>query len=421
MQILMKKQYNKLLHQKNNLLIIGILLIAACFRLYNFPERIIFWSEQARSLMVSYGYLDKFTLLGQEYFRQNSYGHTIYSGALFNYILLPFALIFKGDVLTITLLFAFINLAACYLTFVVGSKISTRTGGIIASVLMSFNSMMVYHSLFIWNYNLLPLVGLGVIYWTWLFLKNKAYKNIFIVGIVSGLGLSLQPLFLVYTVFILSFLIIKSANKFKTVIYYFAGLILLNLPAVIFDLRHDFFQLRTIAQYFLETLNGVTGQSFSYYYLLPIFPVLATLGGVVLQKTNKLLRLSILLGYVALNFYLPGIDFNKSLGMPEGLSLRDIEKTAEVIKKDATKSFNVAEVLDFDKRAYVLRYLLQYQQSVTPLPETEYANLDTLYVLSTKDYNFGSSTVWELKASNFTEAQKLADVGEGYAVYKLTK
>src|SRR5258706_9224659 len=105
------KNFLKNLLKKNNILIIVILILASFVRFYNFPNRVTFWTEQARSLIVSANYIrEKPSLLGQEYFRQDSNSHIIYSGALFNYSLLPLLVISNYDPVIITSYFTLLNL-----------------------------------------------------------------------------------------------------------------------------------------------------------------------------------------------------------------------------------------------------------------------------------------------------------------------
>ena len=171
------KNYFKTFITKNNLILIAILVLACVPRFYNFPNRVTFWTEQARSLVVSANYIkEKPSLLGQEYFRQDSNSHIIYSGALFNYSLVPLLVISDYDPIKVTIYFAILNILTGLVVYLVTKNIINNKVAILASVLFLFNADMIYHSLFIWNYNYLPLVGILLFYYCFRYIKSKESK-----------------------------------------------------------------------------------------------------------------------------------------------------------------------------------------------------------------------------------------------------
>jgi hypothetical protein len=202
------------------------------------------------------------------------------------------------------------------------------------------------------------------------------------------------------------------------------GAILGDFPMVLFDLKHNFYHLMTLIQYTKDTLKGTSDAGFNYYYLLPLWPIFAIFGAKVILKLFKFNKFSgaILLGvFIILNLTSKRIDMNFPTGMPLGLNISSISEASRLIAKDANSEFNVTEVLDFDKRAYVLRYYLEFVYHKKPLSEIEYENLDSLYVLAQKDYDFKKSNIWEVKAAGLNNINLLSDVGNGYAVYRLTE
>jgi len=138
-------------------------------------------------------------------------------------------------------------------------------------------------------------------------------------------------------------------------------------------------------------------------------------------KWDRLVAAFVITIYIYLNLTSQRVSFIKPTGMPEGINTSDIDKASNIISRNVKGEFNVAEVLDFDKRAYVLRYFTEYKYGKKPLGETQYQNIKELYVLSQKGYNFDKSDVWEVYAGGKYNVSLLSDVGKGYAVYKLTK
>lgn len=418
------KIFLKKLLINNNLLILAILVFSSCVRFYNFPNRVTFWSEQSRSLMVSAGYFEKLSLLGQEYFiRFDSNGHVLYSSPIFNYLLTPLLLITK-DPIAITVFFAVLNVFIGYLVFLIAKRIFNFQVGIISAILFLFNDYMIYHSLFIWIYNFLPLIGILSIYCIYQFLKKQKNLYIFMLGILSGIGVGLQVLYGPLALAVLAFIFWRSNNKFLCLIYFIFGFICANIPTVIFDVRHDFYHTRTLFQFFLDTFQGKSNASFAYYYLLPFWPVATIIGGLIISKIykwKKILGILIILTYVYLNLTSQKVSFTGPNGMPNDLNVADIDNASKLVAQYPSDNFNVSEVLDFDKRAYVLRYFIQYKYGKKPKGVEEYTNLRTLYVLSSKEYDYNHSNIWEIKANWPYNITLMDDIGTGYSLYKLSK
>lgn len=398
---------------KNFLILCSIFIFAYLVRFYNFEDRVIFWTEQARSLETSLGYLEKPSLLGQEYFRQDSNSHIIYSGALFNWALLPVILFSKYDVIKITTFFGFLNILTGLLVFLVARRFFGIKTAFYSSILFLFNGLMIYHSLFIWNYNFLPLIGLMVFHLT---LQNSSqYKlNIFFwLGLISGIGISLQIWFVVFALISLLVNMFKSKQKIYSLLLFLLGIIIGNLPLIIFDLRHDFYQIRTIWQYLLDTLNSVSDANFAYYYLLPLVPVVTIFFGWLLSKINFIFSVILISLYLLLNYKLQITNSN--------LTVSEIDFTTRIIYNDVKGDFNITSLIDFDKRFYAGRYLLRYIYQKNVLGVEEYKNIKTLYVLAPIDYNFQKSDTWEITAGGKYKILKMKNINNNYSLFKLTK
>lgn len=419
------KTFIKTFVNKNWIFLI-VLILAAAVRFYNFSDRVTFWSEQARSLVVSADYIHhKPSLLGQPYFiREDSNSHILYGGALFNYSLVPLLLMTNYDPIIITVFFTFLNILTGLVLYLVAKKIMSLSIATISASLFLFNDFMIYHSLFIWAYNALPLVGILILYYSVKYIRKNSSLDIFIVGLLSGIGISLQFLFIPIALLIFVINFVKSKKKTFALLLFGLGMIPANLPMLIFDLRHNFYNINTLFQYFLDTLGGKSNASFSYYYLLPFWPLFAIILAYLIVKIIKWDRLVasfIITIYLYLNLTSQRVSFTKPTGMPDGINTYDIDKASRIITENVDGEFNVAEVLDFDKRAYVLRYFTEFKYGKKPLGETKYKDIKELHVLSQKDYNFEASDVWEIYAGGKYNVNLLSDIGKGYAVYKLTK
>jgi hypothetical protein len=417
----------KVLSKKSNLLLIAIFLIAIFIRFYNFPNRVGFSSEQARSLIVSSEYLNTPSFLGQDYFiGHDSNGHVLFAGAFFNYLLVPVILITK-DVVPITILFAILNIATGFAVYYVAKKIFNEAVGIASAAIFLFSNYMIYHSLFIWIYNPLPLIGILTVYFIYLYSKKQKIRYILTLGFLSGIGITLQYLYAPIAAIVMCLVVWKSKNKLQAILYFILTGILPNLPMLIFDLRHNFYNSSTIIQMFLDALAGKGNAKtdyFVYYHFFPFWPIFAIAGGWMFMKiynVNKFLGIILISLYIYLNLVSPKINFNHPTSTPGNLYVTDIDEVSKRIALDAKGQFNVVEVLDFDKQAYMLRYFIEYKYGNKPMSVESYPNAKILYVLAPKNYNFAQSGVWEIYSGGPSKVELFYSLNDSYGVYKLTR
>lgn len=410
---------------KNSYFIAFLLVVCAAIflRLYSIEERVTFGSEQARSLYVAGKYItEKPSLLGQEYFRVTSQGHKLFSGALFSYTLVPLQLLFDFDPLPITYYFALLNVFTGVLLFFLSRRLFGEKIALFTCILFLFNGYMVYHSMFIWILNYLPLIGLSLFYATYLFYKKPRLKYVALIGLFSGIGINFHYLVIPLAAVLFLYVLYKSARRFKSLFLFLGGLFLGNITIFAFDLRHGFYHSRTLIQYGLDTLRNPGQSAFSYYHFLHFWPVLALLGGYLLYRiwrVSKPASSLIVILYILANLMSSEVSFERPTGMPEGLFYNDVIEASRVISEDVEGNFNVVSLLDFDKRGYILRYPLEFMFDKKPMGVEEYPFIPRLYALAQEGYNFNTDEVWELRVAKPYEVHLIDKVGDGYGVYRL--
>lgn len=409
-----------------NLLLLAIIVLALMFRFYNFSERVTYGPEQAISLITSGKIIkSKFTLLGQENVQRiTSKGHIIFSGALFTYSLIPLQTIFSFAPIPITAYFAVLNLLTGVVLFIVVRKLFNFRLALLSTTLFLFNNYMLYHSMFIWILNYLPLIGILSFYFLVGFKNDKRLLNVFLLGLLCGVGFGLEYLYLLTAVIVYLYLAYYSREKIKMSLVFISGAVLGNLPMLIFDLRHDFYHLRSLWQYFVDTLMNPEQSFIAYYHFLHFWPIFALLGGLLLLymwKRNKFAAVFSMIIYIVFNLSSSLVSFDSSAGMPKGLTTLEVIKASESISQDKPEEFNVVSLLDFDARGHILRYPLEYIYGVIPMGVEEYKEAQSLYVISEKSYDFDKAGVWEINVFEPKEVEILSEIDEDYAVYKLTK
>jgi hypothetical protein len=411
-----------------HLLLIIIFGTAFLVRFYNYENRITFGPEQAMSLITSGRMItEKFTLLGnQNLLRETSSGHSLFAGAIFNYSLIPLQIIFNFEALPITSYFTLLNLLSALILYFVTKKIFGEKVAIFTIVLFLFNAISVYHSMFIWNQNYAFLLGALTIYYLYLLKMKVKIKYFLILGLLSGIGYTFQDVFIFSAFFVLFIALVFAKNKkiLNTVIFSF-GMITPNLPAIVFDLRHDFYHLKTSFQFLVDTLSGnANDTSLSYYHFLYLLPVAVLVGGLITEKVftrSRILGGGILITYLYFNLNSSWINYKAPTGMPSELTLKNINRAAEIIAKEEFSDYNIAVLVDFDTRGHILRYPLEFKYKLKPLGVIEYPQSSRLYILSEYNYDFEDSSVWELSTFPRNKAELLSEVSDNYSVFIIEK
>ncbi len=410
------------------ILIVSLFAIGAFLRLYNFPNRLIFGPEQGMSLITSADNLTKFTLLGETNFqRATSQDHIPFHGAYYSYLLLPILLLFNFRVLPTTFIFVLLNLFTAWMLFVVCKKLFGKTIAAFALFYFLTSAVMIHHSLFTWILNPLPLLGVLTLWFFSEALKNRNHAlPPFWLGVITGFGFGLQWLFLPLGFAVIVPVLFFSKRRVATFLAFVVGGLLGDLPMVIFDVRHQFYHLGTLWQYFLDVYINHTVSGFTdYYHFLHLFPylfILLALITTLLYKIYKPLIIIPIIIFLFNNFSSPMFNLSISTGMPAGITLATLESAATTIAQDHPPvKFNVATLWDFDTVARPMRYLLQYNHHLTPQDFAHYADIDALYVFAPKSYDVVNPKVWELRTFLPYKITIMPSPSEQYRLYKLTK
>jgi len=410
---------------KNGLLII-ILVLAIFIRFYNFTDRINFGPEQAISLLVSSDYInEKFSFLGlPSTQRTTSFGHIIFYPPIFNYSLIPLLILFNYQPVGITAYFAVLNILTGLLIYFAVNKILNKPSALFAATLFLFNDYMINHSLFIWSVNYLPILNLGVIFiLARIYLRKSQNFEKFLLGLLVGLSFGVEYIYLFTGILVFFLMIFYARNKLKAVFLFISGGIISLLPTIIFDLSHNFYHLKTLWQYSLDTLSNPGQSHITYYHFLHFWPLLSILAGCclyIIYKQSKLASFLLLFTILLMNLISSNISFVKPVGMVNGLNYSILDKASSLISKDNPQNFNVVTTFDFNSRAHPLRYLLKYKYQNTPNGVEDYPLSDTLYVLAPSGYQTTTTSLWEISSFQPEQSTILESFGD-FSLYKLTK
>lgn len=409
------------------LVIILLVILGVFLRTYQFPERINFGMEQGMTLSMTASYIhEKFSLLGMSNVARVTHdGHMVLINPLYNYSLIPFMLVLGKNPITLSYLALWINLLTALVLYYVAQKVFNKRTAIFSSFFFLFNLTMIEHSLTLWIHNLVPLVGILSFYLLVKWQSNRSWAIVFVLGILSGLGYAMEYIYLLTAGLIALYLFATSKSKISTIFWYTLGFAIPQLPVIIFDLRHEWYNIKTLWQYTLDTIEKPSQSRLAFYHFLQYYPIVFLFMGYItahIYKLNKVVVGSILLIYLSFTLTSPKLSLNQAVGTPTGMNTPMLLDLASSIAKDAQGDFNVVYLPQSEYRAHALRYMLTYIYGVTPMGVEAYPSAKTIYAVGDTGLDLLKDRPWEVGAFNPRNQVVLTMTPNNlFSVYKLTQ
>ncbi len=262
------KSFFKSLKTLDGLSLIGILLLAAFFRLYKIADYMTFLGDEGRDVLKVYEILHgQFTLLGPT----SSVGG-FFLGSIYYYLMAPFLFLFNYDPVGPAVMVALFGIATVFLLYKVSDRFFGKRVALFASLIYAISPLIVSYSRSSWNPNPLPFFSLLTLVIVLEALRKNNLKLFFASGILFGISMQLHylALFLGVVIFfyILFTTLFKSFNKetiinlVKRYLTFFVGFLIGWSPFLVFELRHNFLNFRNIFEFVLHSGNTGTNESF---------------------------------------------------------------------------------------------------------------------------------------------------------------
>jgi len=294
------KRFNLLSFLKENKLMIFILSLAAFLRFYSIEGKASFLGEQGRDLIIAKKiiFLEKLTLLGPP----TSLSDSIHFGPFYHYFNAFWLAIFKLNPLGPAVGFGFLSLLACLFLYLTAKNFGFKKAGIFASLLFAISPLMISYGQSMFNSYFLVSFTVFCLWAISKFWQNKKCSWLFLAGIFAGFAV--QANFLSYglpfsvLIFLLFFF---KKDWFKNITFFISGVFLAVLPYLIFELKHDFLNVRGFVEWLAKpglkestTIFGLNlPQIFFKTFYFPIG-----------SFNNFLTTILIILTLVSLNFLL---------------------------------------------------------------------------------------------------------------------
>jgi hypothetical protein len=283
---------------------------------------------------------------------------------------------------------------------------------------------MINFSRFIWNPNLLILLSIILLYLMVKLDKKIQITYLFLSGLILGIGLGCHYQNLILLILYISWFVFLKRVSLKKVAVFLKGLIAGLAPLIIFELRHNFYNLNTIYEIIAYGSTKNLASFPPYYYFLSLMPFIFVFLARFLVKIDKVIPYFSYL-FIALiflhTFYKIFFITDSAFGMPDGWNLKDEQKTVSIILKQNLPNYNIASLLSGDTRSYPTRYLLAINNN-PPLNETTYPQADYLFVLSPESIKeIADNEIWEISSFCPCEQVKKWVINNKVKLYLLKK
>ncbi|MBI2464631.1 glycosyltransferase family 39 protein [Candidatus Shapirobacteria bacterium] len=410
------------------LFFIGFFLISILYlflRLWQLPQKLDFRLDQAFFLTESKSTIESSTprLLGPPTSKIFE-GRSFYVGSNYYYLLGVIGHLNSWDPLAITIFFIIFEFIF-YLLFIYFLR---QKFGITSSLLVfwfiAVSPYLVAHSRFFWNPHMLIPLSIIALYSLEKYIATHKYIFLILASFAWGLAFSCHyspifwlPIFIYFL--IKSKLFINPPVRqagLKSYLIILLGIFIGDLPFFIFELRHQFYNLRTF--FFVYSHSIESGGLTSHYFIFPL--LVFTFYFLFLFFSHRLVLISSFLFLVTTyQFYL--YPHYPSLGAVAGWDYPTQVRVADYISKNCPSNFNVAATIQGDTRFYDLRFLLE-KNNCHPDSVDAYPTSKTLFLVSPHDRSPEAETVWEvdsLRPFTITSKTKLNDFLDLYFLTRL--
>lgn len=310
--------------------ILFIILAGLFLRLYRISDFYMFLGDQGRDAVIVRRIilLQKFPLIGPP----SSIGE-VFLGPFYYYVVAPFLWLFQSNPVGLAIGVALLSAAASILIYYMVKKIVSKDVAIILSILIACSALFVDIGRFSWNPNLLPYFAFITLSLFFLALHGKK-KVLFslLFGIFFGLSFQLHHLAALLAVpigiYYLLFLLRKrNLKSIQVPLLSIVGFVLTLAPFVLFEIRHNFLNIRNLISLFTRQnivssgplanrLSDITTAVINFALHISVSPLIAclfaaTVIGIVIfllrKKENPFITLH-LIAFISLLFALSRVN-----------------------------------------------------------------------------------------------------------------
>lgn len=240
-----------------------ILALGAYLRLHEISKYMTFLGDEGRDVLVVMHMIvnGKWTLLGPT----ASVGG-FFMGPIYYYFMLPFLWAWHLNPVGPAIMVAFFGIATIFLVFLCGKTFFDTRTGLYAAALYALSPMVIAYSRSSWNPNVVPFFSTLLIYFLWMFHRDKKPVFLFLAGVSLGIALQLHYAVLFLCAMVIVWFLITGRQK-KLLFSYglgIAGFLAGFSLFLLFELRHGFANSRSILNFIFA--GNDTGFSAAHFF-----------------------------------------------------------------------------------------------------------------------------------------------------------
>lgn len=394
-------------------------IIFILIRSIHFPSFVNFTHDPAlfsiEALSIDRGQF--FRLLGPP-ISINFEGRHIFQGSAVYYFLLLFLKLANFDPLISSYLFMIFS-AFMILPLYYGVKLLLNKGA--AFILVILYSLLPYYinyTRFLWNPNFQFSLSPLLILLMGLFEQRKNKFLFVFLSIFMGFLLQFhyQFIIIILGLFIYYFFVLKI--KFSYLIIFISGFLIGFFPLILFEIRNNFYNLRTIILYLNNpgTNRSINLNEIPHYFLsLSLFSFIILFSLLSKLKRLFLYTLFIILFIWSLILYLPKPA--QGFRAAKNWSYLDEEKAYKIIQEQNLTNFNIVN-LAYDTLATVQKYLLK--RDLYNIDFDNYRDNKFLYIVNS-DANFMNNPAYEVNTFKPSSIIRQWPINAYYTLYLLKR
>src|SRR3989304_401399 len=267
--------------QRLEFLILIIVIATAIFlRFWQIRDYVVFLGDEGRDMLVMRRI---FTERKLPFLGPTASVGGFYLGPVYYWMAAPFLWLWRYDPVGPSYFVAAIGVATVFLLYKLLKESVGFGPAILASLLYATAPLIVRYSRSSWNPNPLPFFSLLLIYFLYLGIIHK--KVIYFVAAGAAFGITIQLHYLATILIAIFSLIVLVNTNFKKwpliFLAYILGSILSFSPFLIFEIRHNFPNFKTILE-FVTRGTTVGYQTKNYSWLI------SNIGNILLEELTKL-------------------------------------------------------------------------------------------------------------------------------------
>lgn len=365
-------------------------------RVYNLPDWLTASSDQGMHMLAIYDIVANHhpTLLGPPSSFAILGGRMFFFGPLIFYLPIPVVLLFGWNVLYFSYYFILVQFLAFLFCLRETIKSYSFRTGVTFGIVFALFPMMVQYSRFFWNSNLmipitLILIGLHLLHNRTT--TGKKYIVVLLIGTMWGLGMQSHYSYVLAMIISLLWLGNNLWMRPLNILLLIVGFVIGFAPLIIFDAKHQFYNLKTI--YLYVSLSKGSGKSelgsflFNFdriHYLLSIITLAVWAVPVWLSKQKDFVKqLSPAIVGIFAFFCLTNLLVKPNQGflMTKGFNYPLYQKMEKIILSRKPRNYNVLDMATGDTRAMYLRAILTLSGH-PPMGVADYPITEKNYIYS---------------------------------------